>query len=98
MAVMIKNGKKYYPAARWEHAQHKIEYWLVKAENKIDGWYFGEGELSDKEHDFLEKEVEYLKNLLEHRFYPNEKDGIVYLPYSDYKRVRDMIAKYDARH
>lgn len=97
MAIKTKNGIKLYPAARWETSAHKIEYFLVKAENKLNDWYFTGKELSEREYEKVEQEIEYLRDLME-RFVPDEGDGLVYLPYPDYKRVKEMIAQYDARH
>ena len=96
MKVMLINGKKCYPTARWETSAHKVNYWLQKYQVKLESWYFTGEELTAHEEETLQRRVEYLEGLME-RYQPME-DGFVYLPYPDYKAVREMIAEYDARH
>lgn len=96
MKVITRNGKKLYPTARWETSAHKIEYFLEKCYVRLESWYFTGKEISAKEESYLERRIEYLENLVS-RYNP-EEDGFVYLPYIDYKQVREMINVYDARH
>lgn len=96
MKIIIRDGKKLYPTARWETSAHKIEYFLEKCYVKLESWYFTGQEISRSEEEYLEKRIKYLEDLVS-RYNP-EQDGFVYLPYSDYKEVREMIAKYDMKH
>lgn len=88
--VITVNGTKCYPVARWEDNQHKVEYFRVKALNRRDesGW-------TDEE---AIREVEELDEILTVFDAGVRPDGIVYVPWKYFQRIKEVIVRYDLCH
>ena len=83
-----KEGKKLYPVCSWANNQHKLYNALDRA--KI--WEF-ESDYSEE----ASAEVDELDRLIE--VFDSQIVGcIVYATWEDYKKIKDYIAAYDARH
>ena len=89
---MIKmiNGVKFYPVCSFLKNQHKIDYWYNKALLKCYDSDFCDDKALD-ERDEAEKMLNYFS------FYTG-RDGLVYAPYKDGQRIKEMIVCYDLRH
>ena len=91
MAQLFKvNGVKYYPVCSKERNAHKIEYWYNKALIACYDSDF-QDEKALEERDEAEKMLDYFM------FYC-QNDGLVYAPYKDGQRIKEMIVCYDLRH
>ena len=88
--VKVIKGVKFYPVCNWERNQHKIEYWYTKALLACyDSNWSDDKALAD--HDETERLLEYFNNYV-------HRDGLVYAPYKDGQRIKEMIVAYDLRH
>ena len=89
---MVKtiNGIKFYPVCNKERNYHKIDYWYTKA---LLGCYDSDWK-DDKAHNDLE-ESEKLLNYFQSY---TGRDGLVYAPYKDGQRIKEMIVCYDLCH
>lgn len=88
--VKVINGVKYYPVCGFEKNQHKIGYWYTKALNACyDSDFTDEKALSEKEE--AEKMYGYFTCNV-------GRDGLVYAPWKDGQRIKEMIVCYDLCH
>ena len=89
---MVKtiNGVKYYPVCSFLKNQHKIEYWYNKS---VIACYE-----SDFKDDKAIEERKEIEKLLDYFHYHTGNDGLVYAPYNEAKRIKEMIICYDLHH
>lgn len=89
---MVKtfDGVKYYPVCSFMKNQHKIDYWYTKALIACYDSDFSDEKALD-ERDEAEKMLNYFS------FYTGN-DGLVYAPYKDGQRIKEMIVCYDLCH
>lgn len=88
--IKVFKGVKFYPVCSFERNEHKIEYWYTKALIACyDTDFSDEKALADR--DEAEKMLSYF-----HSYVGN--DGLVYAPYKDYQRIKEMIVCYDLCH
>lgn len=88
--VKVINGVKYYPVCSFMKNQHKIDYWYTKA---LLACYD-----SDWQDDKALADREEAENMLNHFQCHTGQDGIVYAPYKDGQRIKEMITCYDLCH
>lgn len=91
MAKVIKdkNGTKLYPVCGFQRSQHKIYYWYDKAWLRV---HDDERIPTDKDYEelnFWEEAINYATCIY---------DGLIYMPYKFYNRVKEAIVCYDLRH
>ena len=89
MAKIIRNanGEKLYPVCGFQKSQHKLFYWENKAFLKAH-----EDGTSEKDYDewmFWQDVCEYAHCI---------HDGLIYMPYRFYNRVKEAIVAYDLHH
>lgn len=88
--IKVINGVKFYPVCGFERNQHKIDYWYTKALNACyDSEWADEKALADR--DEAERMLEYFNCY-------TGSDGLVYAPYKDGQRIKEMIVCYDLCH
>lgn len=87
MAIITKNGIKLYPVGNWQKNQHKLYNYHDKMSIKAHE------EDTDEAWDTL-----YESEKLLDVFNTNVYDGIVYAPYKDYCKLKDIIGYYDLTH
>lgn len=83
-----EKGEKLYPVCGFQRSQHKLYYWHDKAWLRV---YDNENP-TDKEWE----ELEFWDEVLEQSF--NVYDGLIYMPYRYYNRVKEAIVAYDLYH
>jgi hypothetical protein len=90
MAIKIIDGIRYYPVCGFEKNQHKIEYWYTKALNACyDSNWENEKALAD---------IDEVQKMLDYFTYYTDRNGLVYAPYKDGQRIKEMITCYDLCH
>lgn len=88
--VKVVNGVKFYPVCNCERNAHKIDYWYTKALIACyDSDFADEKALADREE--TEKMYHYFMSCC-------GNDGLVYAPYKDGQRIKEMIVCYDLCH
>ena len=87
--VIISNGEKLYPVCGFQKSQHKLYYWQNKAWLAV---YDNEGNVTEKQ----EEELEFWNEVLDYAHCVH--DGLIYMPYRYYNRVKEAIVAYDLRH
>ncbi len=89
---MVKTfeGVKYYPVCSFLKNQHKIDYWYTKALIACYDSYFSDERALD--------EKEEAEKMLDYFSFFTGNDGIVYAPYRDGQRIKEMIVAYDLCH
>ena len=93
--VLIKNGVRLYPVCGFQRSQHKLYYWETKAQLRV--YEIEESEnVTDEEFDEAYEELEFWQDVLE---YANcVYNGLIYMPYKYYNRVKEAITMYDLLH
>ena len=86
--VKVFNGVKFYPVCNRERNAHKIEYWYDKA------WL----DCYDTYNEEAEAKLEEAKKLLNYFLCYVGNDGLVYAPYKDGQRIKEMIVCYELCH
>ena len=89
---MVKTfeGVKYYPVCSFMKNQHKIDYWYTKALIACyDSDFSDERALDEKEE---------AGKMLDYFSFFTGNDGLVYAPYRDGQRIKEMIVAYDLCH
>ena len=91
MARIIKDskGQKLYPVCGFQKSQHKLYYWRNKAWLKV----FDNDNATEKDYeelDFWDDVMNYATSEI--------YDGLIYIPYKYYNRVKEAIVAYDFRH
>lgn len=88
--IKVRNGVKWYPVCSFMKNQHKIDYWYTKALVKCyDSNWSDEKAIAEKEE--AEKMLGYFNDYV-------LNDGLVYAPYKDGQRIKEMIVCYDMCH
>ena len=88
--VKVINGVKFYPVCSFEKNQHKIHYWYNKA---LLACYD-----SDWQDEKAVDEREEAEKMLGYFDFYTGRDGLVYAPYKDGQRIKEMIVCYDLCH
>lgn len=88
--VKVVNGVKFYPVCNRERNMHKIDYWYTKALIKCYDTDFQDDKALD-EREEAEKMLSYFQSYV-------NNDGLVYAPYKDGQRIKEMITCYDLCH
>ena len=88
--VKVVNGVKFYPVCGFQRNQHKIYYWYTKAQNE----FYDDETRSEKTLCALEE----AEKMLDYFTCYTGKDGLVYAPYKDGQRIKEMIVCYDLCH
>lgn len=83
----LKTEKKLCAVCRWESNQHKIYNAYNKARIKWDDEHSAEALVNLEK---IEKALEWFNNV--------KDDGLVYVPYEEYKLIKDIIGYYDMAH
>lgn len=90
-----KEGVKLYPVCKWEPNQHKIYDANYRRYNYLNdlidaGAPSDEIEKADQAFQEAQELIEVFNRYVIY--------GIVYAPYKDYLKIKDIIAAYNARH
>lgn len=89
--LRLKDGTKLYPVCGFQRSQHKLYYWYNKA--CLNAFYC-DSDYTPTEKDY--EEFEFWNNVME---YANcVHDGLIYMPWEYYNRVKEAIVVYDLRH
>lgn len=91
MANVLKNskGEKLYPVCGFQRSQHKLYYWETKAWLKCHDDEYTATEKDWEELEFWQEVLEYATCIY---------DGLIYMPWKYYNRVKEAIAVYDMNH
>lgn len=96
MIVLDKaTNTKLYPVGRFENIQHKVYYFITKAENRREDAY-SENDLDTIE--LLENKLANYRKILESVENGVHTDGLVYMPYLVGQELKELVAEYDALH
>lgn len=87
--TITKNGVKCYPVCGFENNQHKIDYYYTKAINKCYDTDYSDEAVRERE------EIENLYDVFNSGVY---KDGLVYVPWKFFQRIKELIVRYDLCH
>lgn len=90
MEFLTVKGKKYYPVGHFLKYQHIFYNYNDRCANA----YY-----DDMDNDHAYEQFERAQELLEKfNTNPQDKNGIVYAEYEDYKEMKDIIGGYAERH
>lgn len=90
MKLIIKNGTRYYPIGKRSKYQHVFYNYVDICYNHAH-----DNEDSDDAYEKYE-EAERILNAFESG--PQNAEGIVFVTYEDYKKMKDIIGAYIYRH
>lgn len=82
-----KQGQKLYPVCSWENNQHKL---YNASDRATIRWAETNSEEALAECNEIDRLIEVFDGCV--------INGLVYAVYEDYKKIKDYIAAYDARH